>query len=58
MQLRELCDMTNAELAALEARMIALPATLTLEASADDPDDAEGEQSNNAEDAAETVLRR
>ena len=50
--------MTNAELAALEARMIALPATLTLEASADDPDDAEGEQSNNAEDAAETVLRR
>jgi hypothetical protein len=49
--------MTNAELAALEARMIAIPLSLALEASAG-ADNAEGEQSDNADDEAETVLRR
>ena len=48
--------MTDAELAALEARMIAIPASLALETSA--ADNAEGEQSDNADDEAETVLRR
>ena len=49
--------MTNAELAALEARMIAFPASLALEASAG-ADNAEGEESDNADDEAETVLQR
>lgn len=49
-------DMSDAELAALEARMVTIHATLALEASADDADNAEGEQSDYAE--AETVLRR
>jgi hypothetical protein len=39
---KRLSELSNAELAALEARMIALPATLTLEASANDPDGAKG----------------
>ena len=54
---RRLSDMTNAELAALEARMIAIPLSLALEASAG-ADNAEGEQSDSADDEAETVLRR
>ena len=54
---RRLSDMTNAELAALEARTIAIPAILALEASAG-ADNAEGEQSDSADDEAETVLRR
>jgi hypothetical protein len=56
MQLRELCDVTNAELAALEARMIAIAARLALEASAG-ADNAEGEQSDSADDEAETLSR-
>jgi hypothetical protein len=55
---RRLSDMTDAELAALEVRMIAIPATLALEASTDDADNAEGEESANADGEAETVLRR
>ena len=54
---RWLSDMTNSELSALEARTIAIPAILALEASAG-ADNAEGEQSDNADDEAETVLRR
>jgi hypothetical protein len=54
---RRLSDMTNAELAALEARMIAIPPSRALEASAG-ADNAEGEESDNADDEAETVLRR
>jgi hypothetical protein len=54
---RRLSDMTNPELAALEARMIAFPASLALEASAG-ADNAEGEESDNADDEAETVLQR
>jgi len=54
---RRLSDMTNAELAALQARMIAIPASLALEASAG-ADNAEGEESDNADSEAETVLRR
>ena len=54
---RRLSDMTNAELAALEARMIVIPASLALEASAG-ADNADGEESDNADDEAETVLRR
>jgi hypothetical protein len=46
--------MTNAELVALEARMIAIAARLALEASADN---AEGEQSDSADDEAETLSR-
>jgi hypothetical protein len=49
--------MTDAELAALEQRMIAA-APIVLEATAEVSDDAEGEQSDNADDEAETVLRR
>ena len=49
--------MTNAELAALQARMIAIPASLALEASGG-AHNAEGEESDNADDEAETVLRR
>jgi hypothetical protein len=49
--------MTNAELAALQARMIAIPASLALEASAG-ADNVEGEESDNADSEAETVLRR
>ena len=49
--------MTNAELAALQARMIAIPASLALAASAG-ADNADGEDSDNADDEAETVLRR
>jgi hypothetical protein len=37
--------------------MIALPATLALEASADDPDDADGEQVRQCGHEAETVSR-
>jgi hypothetical protein len=48
--------MTNAELSALEARTIAIPASLALEASAG-ADNAEGEQSDSAYDEAETVSR-
>jgi len=48
--------MTDAELAALEARMIAA-APIVLEATAD-AHNAEGEQSDSADDEAETVLRR
>ena len=48
--------MTDAELAALEARMLA-STPIVLEATAD-ADNAEGEQSDNADDEAETVLRR
>ena len=48
--------MTDAELAALEQRMIAA-APIVLEATAVS-NDAEGEQSDNADDEAETVLRR
>ena len=48
---------TDAELAALEQRMIAA-APIVLEATAEVSDDAEGEQSDNADDEAETVLRR
>ena len=44
---RRLSDMTNSELAALEARMIAIPASLAREASAG-ADNAEGEESDNA----------
>jgi hypothetical protein len=44
-----LSELSDAELAALEDRMIALPATLALEASADDPDDADGDQSDSAD---------
>ena len=54
---RRLSDMTNAELSALEARTIAIPASLALEASAG-ADNAEGEESDNADSEAETVLRR
>jgi hypothetical protein len=54
---RRLSDMINAELAALEARMIAIPASLALEASGG-AHNAEGEESDNADDEAETVLRR
>jgi len=54
---KRLSDMTDAELAALEARMIAA-APIVLEATAEVSDDAEGEQSDNADDEAETVLRR
>ena len=54
---RRLSDMINAELAALEARMIAIPASLALAASAG-ADNAEGEESDNADSEAETVLRR
>jgi hypothetical protein len=54
---RPVSDMTNAELAALEARMIVIPASLALEASAG-ADNAEGEESDNADGEAETVLRR
>src|SRR5271163_4255414 len=50
---KRLTDMTDAELAALEARMIAA-APIVLEATAD-ADNAEGEQSDNADDEAETV---
>ena len=53
---RRLSDMTNAELAALEARMIAIPASLALEASGG-AHYAEGEQSDSADDEAETVSR-
>ena len=53
---KRLSDMTDAELAALEARMIAA-APIVLEATAD-ADNKEGEQSDNADDEAETVLRR
>jgi hypothetical protein len=49
--------MTNAELAALEARMIAIAASLALEASGG-ADNVEGEESDNADSEAETVLRR
>ena len=49
--------MTDAELAALEARTIAIPAILALEPSAG-ADNADGEESDNADDEAETVLRR
>jgi hypothetical protein len=48
--------MTNAELSALEARTIAIPASLALEASAG-ADNAEGEHSDSADDEAETVSR-
>ena len=54
---KRLSDMTDAELAALEQRMIAA-APIVLEATAEVSDDAEGEQSDNADDEAETVLRR
>jgi hypothetical protein len=37
---KRLSELSDAELAALEARMVALPATLALQASADDPDEA------------------
>ena len=50
--------MTDAELEALEVRMIAIPASLALEASTDDADNAEGEEFANADGEAETVLRR
>ena len=53
---KRLSDMTDAELAALEARMIAA-APIVLEATAD-AHNAEGEQSDSADDEAETVLRR
>ena len=53
---KRLSDMTDAELAALEQRMIAA-APIVLEATAD-ADNKEGEQSDNADDEAETVLRR
>jgi hypothetical protein len=53
---KRLSDMTDAELAALEARMLA-PTPIVLEATAD-ADNAEGEQSDNADGEAETVLRR
>ena len=53
---RRLSDMTNAELSALEARTIAMPASLALEASAG-ADNAEGEHSDSANDEAETVSR-
>ena len=47
---KRLSELSDAELAALEARMIALPANLALEAfPADDPDNAEGEQSDSNE---------
>ena len=54
---KRLSDMTDAELAALEQRMIAA-APIVLEATAEVSNDAEGEQSDNADDEAETVLRR
>jgi hypothetical protein len=54
---RRLSDMTNAELSALEARTIAIPAILALEASAG-ADNAVGEESDNADGKAETVLQR
>jgi hypothetical protein len=54
---KRLSDKTDAELAALEQRMIAA-APIVLEATAEVSDDAEGEQSDNADDEAETVLRR
>jgi hypothetical protein len=54
---RRLSDMSDAELAAPEARMISIPASLALEVSADAAN-AEGEKSANANDEAETVLRR
>ena len=54
---KRLSELSDAELAALEVRMIALPASLAPEASADDPDNAEGEQSDSADDEAETVPR-
>jgi hypothetical protein len=54
---KRLNDMTDAELAALEQRMIAA-APIVLEATAEVSDDTEGEQSDNADDEAETVLRR
>ena len=44
-----LSKLNDAELAALEARMIALPATLALEASAEDLDGAESEPSDRAD---------
>ena len=53
---RRLSDMTNAELVALEARMIAIPASLALEASGG-VHNAEAEQSDSADDEAETVSR-
>jgi hypothetical protein len=53
---RRLSDMTNAELAALKTRMIAIPASLALEASGG-AQNAEAEQSNSADDEAETVSR-
>ena len=54
---KRLTDMSDAEPAALEPRMIAA-APIVLEATAEVSDDAEGEQSDNADDEAETVLRR
>jgi hypothetical protein len=55
---KRLSELSDAELTALEARMIALPANLALEAfPADGPDNAEGEQSDSADDEAETVSR-
>jgi hypothetical protein len=45
---KRLSDMTDAELAALEQRMIAA-APIVLEATAEVSDDAEGEQSDNAD---------
>ena len=48
--------MTNAELAALKTRMIAIPASCALEAPGG-ADNAEGEQSDSADDEAETVSR-
>ena len=54
---RRFSDMTNSELSALEARTIAMPASCALEAPGG-ADNAEGEQSDNADDEAETVLRR
>jgi hypothetical protein len=48
--------MTNAELSALEARTIAIRASLALEASGG-ADNAQGEQSDSANDEAETLSR-
>jgi hypothetical protein len=53
---RRLSDMTNSELSALEARTIAMPASCALEAPGG-ADNAEGEQSDSADDEAETLSR-